>query len=365
MNTIREIILSGNAYERGVQHGGALRTEITAFLNDSRARINLIREKPLDAGIMSELIQQHAAVIEDELPAIADELRGLAAGANISYEDAVLLQVRVELMAYDEKNILEGDCSTLAFKRDKGSVITGQTIDLPGNLTDLGCIFRIIPENEETPEIMMYGFAGLLGYMGLNSNGLSININMVVSDDWTPGVSPYLLVRHMLTLSSADECLNALKKIKRSSSRSFLISDSNGLLNIECTGNEINTNADNLLLHTNHYLDPELKEKDRIHFLFRNSSMKRLALLQKLLPTEKEEITANALFEIFSDHSLYPVGICAHGEGNIRRSETVGAVVMEPGKFLLHARKGNPCTSTTQSFKLSNKIYSAAHVPVE
>ncbi|MEO6723471.1 MAG: C45 family peptidase [Ferruginibacter sp.] len=355
MDTIREIILSGTAYERGWQHGEALRTEINDFLNDSCARINLIRELPLEAGLMSSLIGQHATVIEQELPEIAEELKGLAAGADISYEHAVLLQVRVELMAYNERDILEGDCSTLAFKRDDHTIITGQTIDLPGNMASLGCIFRILPENEDDPEILMYGFAGLLGYMGMNSTGLSVNINMVVSDDWHPGVSPYLLVRHMLTLRSTDECLDALEKIKRSSSRSFLLSDKNGLVNAECTGNEVRTNAGDLLFHTNHYLDEELKKKDRIHFLFKNSSIKRLALLQKLLPANTEDITPAMLFDIFSDHSLYPVGICAHSEGNIRRSETVGAVVMEPAKFVLHARKGNTCVAITHTFKLTNQ----------
>ncbi|MEO6730601.1 MAG: C45 family peptidase [Ferruginibacter sp.] len=356
MNTIPEIILSGNAYERGLQHGRFLGPKINDFLNDNRARINSIRQVPLEEELMQGLVLQHAAVIEAQLPEIALELKGLAAGANISYEDAVLLQVRVELIAWNEQDILEGDCSTLAFNIAPHSVITGQTIDLPGNMTELGCIFRIIPEKENSPEILMYGFAGLLGYMGLNSYGLSININMVVSAGWQPGVSPYLLVRHLLKLSTIEECLHELVKIKRSSSRSFLIADEKRILAIELTGNHLRTIEDTVLLHTNHYLDHELAKEDKMHFLFKNSSIKRLRLLQQLLPDELGKITPEMLFNILSDHTLYPVGICAHGEGNIRRSETVGAVVMEPGKFALHARKGNSCTAITETFKIMNEI---------
>ncbi|MBC7886378.1 MAG: hypothetical protein H7Z13_00710 [Ferruginibacter sp.] len=352
LNTIPEIILSGSAYERGLQHGRLLGPVIRDFLNDNRARINCIRQFPLDEAVIKSQVQQHAAIIEAQLPEIARELRGLAAGANISYEDAVLLQIRVELIAFGEQDILEGDCSTLGFKRQAHAVITGQTIDLPGNMTGLGCIFRILPEKTGDPAILMYGFAGLLGYMGLNSCGLSVNINMVVSGDWQPGVSPYLLVRHLLNQSSIEACLQELRKITRSSSRSFMIADKNRLVNIELTGNEIKIMENTALFHTNHYLDPELAKQDKMHFMFKNSSVKRLKLLKQLLPAEAKKISPEILFSIFADHSLYPVGICAHAGGNIRRSETVAAVVMEPGRFLLHARKGNPCTGTTASFEI-------------
>ena len=356
MNHIPEIILTGNAYERGLQHGQALALQIKGFLNDNRARINSIREFPLEENIIRAQLQQHAAIIEAQLPGIALELKGLAAGADITYEDALLLQYRVELMAYNNRNILEGDCSTIAINLPGQPIITGQTIDLPGNMTELGCIFRIIPENETDPEILIYGFAGLLGYMGMNSHGLSININMVVSDDWQPGISPYLLVRHLLTLPTIDECIEELNKIKRSSSRSFLITKYNRMVNVELTANEIRILEDKMLMHTNHYLDNDLAARDKIHFLFKNSSVKRLKLLQQLLQEETEVINAEMLFDIFADHSLYPVGICAHGEGNIRRSETVAAVVMEPGRLVMYARRGYACTAATEKFSLPQPL---------
>lgn len=351
MNKIPEIILSGNAFQRGLHHGQQLGPQIKDFLNDNKARINSIREFPLNDDVIQNQVKLHAAVIEAELPEIANELKGLAAGAGISYEEAVLLQIRVELMSYGDQDLLEGDCSTIAIKQPGHAAITGQTIDLPGNMTDLGCVFRIIPENDGEPEILMYGFAGLLGYMGMNSHGLSININMVVSNDWHPGVSPYLLVRHFLTLASTEQCLQELNRITRSSSRSLIIADKLSLLNVEFTATQIRVLEEVLMIHTNHYLDTDLIKEDKIHFLFKNSSIKRLKLMQQLLPID-QIINPETLFNIFADHTLYPVGICAHGEGNIRRSETVAAVVMEPELFTMYARKGNACTGETEIFKL-------------
>lgn len=300
---------------------------------------------------MQNLISQHRDVIEAQLPEIAEELKGLAEGAGISYENAILLQQRVELIGNNEEFNLEGDCSTVGLHRLPDQIITGQTIDLPGDMKELIHVFRIIPESDGKPEILMCGFAGLLGYIGLNSFGLSININLVLSDDWQAGISPYLLVRHFLTLTTKEQCLNELKRLRRSSSRNFLISDREGMLNIECTARNISTTHGDCLVHTNHYLT-DLKQQETMNFLFRNSSIKRLQLVEKLLPDISRQITPEQLFTIFSDHSLYPVGICAHAEGNVRRSETVGAVVMQPSINTLHVRKGNPCKTTTKTFRL-------------
>ena len=357
MSLLKEIILSGSPYERGFQHGHQLGSTIREFLNDHRARIHLVRNEPIPDSLIDQLVQQHATVIEHELPVIAEELRGLAEGASISWQDAVLLQMRMELISYRQLDHLEGDCSTIAFRLPApGGIITGQTIDLPGDLTGLTSIFRILPQYPHEPSILLFGFAGLLGYMGMNSFGLSVNINMVLSDDWQPGIPPYLLVRHLLSLRNIDECLRELKQLRRASSRSFIIADKHQLVNVEMTGKKMVIIEDDCLLHTNHFLHQSLQSDDSMHFLFRNSSVKRLERLQQLLPEKPRHITQAEIFEWLSDHSLYPVGICAHGEGNIRRSETVGAVVMEPAGFTMYARRGYPCCCQTQTFTLDKHI---------
>jgi hypothetical protein len=55
------------------------------------------------------------------------------------------------------------------------------------------------------------------------------------------------------------------------------------------------------------------------------------------------------LFAVLSDHSLYPVGLCAHAPDG---EETVAAVVMEPAEGVLWVRKGHPCSAPSQRFAL-------------
>ena len=60
----------------------------------------------------------------------------------------------------------------------------------------------------------------------------------------------------------------------------------------------------------------------------------------------------DAIFDVLSDHSLAPIGLCAHGTGDPRREETVASVVMQPRAGGLHARKGRTCERVTRSFVL-------------
>ncbi|MEM9493655.1 MAG: C45 family peptidase, partial [Myxococcota bacterium] len=247
--------------------------------------------------------------------------------------------------------------------------VIAQTIDLNGNFAEFGRVIRCVPESPEQPEMLLYTFAGLLGYLGLNSAGLAVGINMVLSSGWQPGVSPYLLVRHLLAQTSIAACLHELDRIRRSSSRSLVISDSRELVNVEMTAGDLRVRRGPRLFHTNHYLHPDLVAADRVNILSRNSSIRRLRQIEALVDERGADLSstrperpeasrerAETLFELLSDHSIWPVGICAHAEGQLRRSDTVGAVVMFPAQGRLLVRRGHPCVNQTREFTLSRPV---------
>jgi len=355
MEPLTEIILEGDAYQKGFSHGIQLKETIRNFVKDGRGRTNELRAVPLTDSEFSEFIRAHAATIEQHAPHLSIELKGLAEGAEISYDEAVLLQVRSEII-YSHNSLLDAaECSTIGVHRNAETIL-GQTIDLPGHLAPLGHVFRIKPTHSDQPEILMYGFAGLLGYAGLNSSGLSLNINMLTSSGWKAGVPPYLLCRLILETHSVDEAIAVIKSIPRASSRCFLISDKSRMVTVEMTPDDYQIIEGDVLYHTNHYLDDRLAEDETLHFLFRNSSIRRLNQL-KHLTQDNASLDTEYLFNVFSDHSLFPVGLCAHSEGNIKRQDTVAAIVVEPQKGILYARKGHPCETKTNTFQLEVNIH--------
>src|SRR5689334_5199695 len=96
-NGLTEILLQGSAFEIGEQHGKLLKNEIAAFLSDNLAQVNLLKYSPLH-GDLSEFVAPYKEMINIHLPEIMQELEGLAKGAEISIDQAVLLQIRRELI---------------------------------------------------------------------------------------------------------------------------------------------------------------------------------------------------------------------------------------------------------------------------
>jgi len=230
-----------------------------------------------------------------------------------------------------------------------GRVIVGQTIDLNGNMTGLGRVFSMQPGNGHAPGVLMYSFAGLLGYMGMNSAGVAVAINLVISDEWRVGVPPYLLVRRLLSCTSVKECLNVIEQIPRASSRSFIICDKEQQITVEMTPTRHRVIEAPFLAHTNHYLHPDLTAADRMNIFSRDSSVQRLRILQQQL--NDPGLTLQHIQEVFSGHTLYPTGICAHNQSNLKLNETVAAVIMYPSEGTMWALKGKPCTGHYSPFK--------------
>jgi isopenicillin-N N-acyltransferase like protein len=344
---LQEIRISGEPYERGVQYGRAVGQAVRGFLADHVARINLIRHIPLSAAEISRHVSAHAAVIEREVPHLAIELRGLAAGAEISYEQALILQFRRELIGAPAGDA-GGDCSTIVERRGE-AVLIGQTVDQDGLISDLGLVLRIDPA-EPAPSMLMFTFAGLLGYAGINSAGVAVAINLVTSETVSPGLSPYLLVREALACTSASAAVARVQRLTRASARALTIADRVQVVCCEFTPESFRSWPTSGFIRTNHFLHPEFGADERLNIFSLNGSRRRLAILEAGKASIGMDV--ERAFALFADHSLYPTGLCAHAEGDMRRPDTVAALVMKPNEGVLWACRGNPCSSIPRAFSL-------------
>src|SRR5262249_35274267 len=152
---------------------------------------------------------------------LAAEIEGLAHGAGISREHALLLQLRSEIMGY-RKVRAPGGCTTYA--RTGQTPVLAQTIDLAGNLDDQIAVLDLAPAGKGHSLVLSFG--GQLGYLGLNSHGLAVGLNLVLGGQWRPGVPPYLAIRHLLdTAASVTEAIEILAELPLASSRNIMLCD--------------------------------------------------------------------------------------------------------------------------------------------
>lgn len=168
---------------------------------------------------------------------------------------------------------------------------------------------------------------------------------MVLADRWRAGVPAYLVVRRLLELGSAEECLEELRRLPLASSRCYTIVDSTRAVQAETTPDGMAVLDAPPLAHTNHYLDAALSARDRSHVVIRRESKRRLAHLQArtaaIVPDDDE-----ALFDVLATHDDPP--LCFHGNGDPRAFTTVAAIVLRPDAGRLIARPSPVCASPSQ-----------------
>lgn len=340
--------LAGTPYQLGVAHGAAHRERIAAFLDDDLCRLNRLLAAPTDRARLRATVDQHAEMIAAQIPRTFDELRGLAAGAAIDLRDAVLLQLRREITGYTAWPPAGGDCTTLC-RTAPGEPVLAQTIDLNGDLDDHLTVLSVA-HTDSGRRVLLVGFTGLLGYLGVNSDGLAIGINLVLGGTWGPGVPPYLLVRHLLDeCSTVAQCLDRLAEFRPASSRSLTLCDTRDAAFVEFVAGRSGARSavrhGTDLVHTNHFLTPELADAEAINPFSLTSSRRRLTAGEAVLADLGPDVDPESIMARFAEP---PIRVA--GNGDIRRERTVGAVVLRPALGELHVRRGDPATARTAVF---------------
>ncbi|MFG2967836.1 C45 family autoproteolytic acyltransferase/hydrolase [Streptomyces sp. NPDC048288] len=341
----------GEPFAAGHAHGERLAAPLRSFLGDSLARLGRVMAGPVTLAGLRPVIAAHRAAVTAAAPELAEEVRGIAAGAGIEESEAWLFQLRREIMGYQRVPVRTmGDCTTYARSGSAagGHPVLAQTVDLNGDLDDYLAVLDVARPGTGRRSLVL-SFGGLLGYLGLNSDGLAIGINLVLGGDWgTDGLPPYLAVRHLLdTAGSVEEALEVLAGLRLTSSRVLTLCDPRRAVWVEHLDGEYRVGEAATPVHTNHYLHPDFTTRDQINVFARNSSLRRLdagtAGLAGLPPGAGPE-------EHFAVLAEPPIRV--PDSGDIRRERTVAAVVMLPARGELHVRPGDPALSTTQVFRL-------------
>ncbi len=340
---------AGDSFAIGERHGAERAAALAGFIDDSLCRLNLLLDRPVTITELTPALEAHGEVIAKAVPELAAEIEGLARGAGISREHALLLQLRSEIMGYRKVRAL-GGCTTYA--RTANTPMLAQTIDLAGDLDDQIAMLDI---THPSSRALVLSFGGQLGYLGINSHGLAVGLNLVLGGRWRPGVPPYLAIRHLLdTAASVTEAIEILKELPIASSRNIMLCDRERAASVEILNDERRVleplpgeGEGAQIVHTNHFLHPDFAPYDEVNRFARRSSVRRFETCTDALKHLPLTATAADHMDLFTRE---PIRVPDNGD--IRRDRTVGAVVLLPTLGELHLRPGDPAAATTQVFNL-------------
>ena len=343
---------TGGSFDVGYQHGAVRAGALRAFIDDDLCRINRLAPAPVSVESLRPTLDAYRAAIAAATPRLSEEIDGLARGAGICAELAVLLQVRREIIGF-QRVPARGDCSTYASLSagPDGGPVLAQTVDLNGDLDDQIAVLDVALSGSRRRALVL-SFGGLLGYLGINSDGLAIGLNLVLGGEWRPGLPPYLAIRHLLdSAGCVADALDILRDLPLASSRSLTLCDPMSIVCVEILGDELRLVAAAQSAHTNHFLHPDFTGCDALNVFARNSSLLRLKACEAGLASFAESGRGAGVEEHFA--LLAQPEIRVAGTGDIRRERTVAAVVLLPDRGELHVRPGDPAGSRTQVFRLS------------
>jgi hypothetical protein len=275
-----------------------------------------------------------------------DEVHGLAQGAGISMEEALLCQVRAEAAQK-----WDGGCTCFALTGEATAdrqPLAGQNQDLEPDYSDIAIVLKVRPDDGR-PRAIMFTFAGQLGYAGMNEFGVCQFTNALYDFQWHPGLPYYPLRRVMMEQRTVKACLELLRKARMCSAVNFVLADGTGdIADVEVRpdGMALFDDRLNRRLHTNHYLTQRFAPCETFSL---KDSVPRLSRVRELVDQSWGRITVETMKNILADHSGTPASICRHGAQNM---VSVSGYIAEPTKKLFHVRRGAGCDQNWTTYQV-------------
>jgi isopenicillin-N N-acyltransferase-like protein len=229
-------VFTGTPRERGLAYGRSFREGIARFLARE------IYGAFVGKSHTKDEVRRYAAAcgreIEDWSPEVHAELMGIAEGAEIGPEEAVLITLHEELYHRGVLPKVE-HCTAIAaappVTRD-GRAYLGQTWDWLESVYGTSRMLRW--KREAGPELLAYGFPGMPVGAGLNSAGLALCWTSADLGDHAlgarVGIPSYVLLTHLLYQKSLDAAAAEAKRAKNAGWFTFVMADGDGrMLNLE------------------------------------------------------------------------------------------------------------------------------------
>jgi len=325
-----EIIISGSPDERGNAHGEALSSEIETTI-DYYATIF----KKSSAEIF-ERAKHFRRVIHEYHPAYCEEIEGIAAGAKIREPLWIYaLNSRSEILALDA-SVKVNECTALCFQP---TALLGQNWDWGRQLEKLAVLMQI--RISEDHAIQMLTEPGIIGKIGMNSQGIGTCLNILLINKPLDGVPIHIVLRSILESHTVEEAKVAIQKSGHGKASNILFGDREGNFHyVEFAGDEsfMTQPKGQFAIHTNHYLarpiNPDNDDFRNSYTRFQTAKDKASAL---------SNFTIDEMKAILSDRSNreYPIWRTYEADDDLQEVGTVATIVMDLKAQRLHIRMGN------------------------
>jgi isopenicillin-N N-acyltransferase-like protein len=351
--------VSGPSRERGRQYGEAardrVRTSIDAYREVFAHYTGWDWEKVTDEAV--RYVEPVRAFGERYL----EEMHGLAEGAGVAFDDVLAINTRTEVMfaakarAAGQRTRMPAECTAFAVLPEasaNGHTLIGQNWDWLPHSFDTCVVLEV--QQDDGPDFVTVVEAGLLAKAGMNSSGIGLCANALVSDAdrGEPGVPFHVALRGILDAENPSDALGVLQRGFRSSSANYMVAHRDGIaVDVEGAPGDFSRlfllfPERGVMTHTNHFLSPSFDGKDVSLWVMPDSPF-RLERMRSQVAAADGALSIETFRSALSDHANYPSGICCHPDARDAvpdQGATVASILMDLDERRMWLADGQPCS---------------------
>jgi predicted choloylglycine hydrolase len=254
--------LSGSGYERGLQHGKALKPQIADVLGRFKADLKISRDRDPDSLISEFLhVTDFIPAIKKWTPDLLDEVKGIADGSGQTFETIFAYQLPDEIWVYFDK-LDAHHCSGLGVaKTATHPAYVAQNLDLESWRHGSQTVLHVL-QSETLPEQFIFTTAGLIAANGVNNSSIGVCVNTFMQLNASPdGLPVAFVVRGLLASTSEKSALEFIKNVKHASGQNYILGINDKVFDFEASATGVvqftPVVGGSLVYHTNHPLANE------------------------------------------------------------------------------------------------------------
>jgi isopenicillin-N N-acyltransferase like protein len=332
----------------GTVHRAAVQGTVSAYGRLLRTVHRMSRE---DLGVAGRRVREE---LTGTMPDLLAEIDAIAEGAGVPADDLVAINARTELLAGGARP----ECSVIgvsAARSELSGPLLAQNWDWHPDLGPSLVLWTV--KDRGGAWFTTLTEAGVLAKIGMNSRGLAICLNLLVSslERGDAGVPIHLLIRRLLersgdlasaTAAVRGSCYSASTAISVASSRDPF--DDLRTFELSPAGVSMLEPEDGVLLHTNHFRALPAGSEDRYRRDWPDT-VRRLDELQYRFAELAPDLPVSVDFikRRLASHEGGDIAICCHDRSNpsyADRQETLASVLIVPGEQRMWVAPGSPCT---------------------
>lgn len=344
--------------QRGTQRGRELATGIASAIAGYRRYFEFLSIAEMDVRVAAE--SSHAR-LQAWSPEAAEEVAAVAEGAKVPVGELMEVIARTEIMTLAPASATE--CSTVSFTRP-GSSLAAQNWDWA---VDFSTLWHINDVGAVPGQLRHVGIAeyGMPGKIGLNEAGVGVLLNILKHEgDAAGGVPIHMILERVLsTATTLEEALDIIHSAPTTSSSIITVVTADEVVQVEIANTQKrerragSSNASSaaesgsgFLLHTNHFLHPDLVPGS-LELNATSTSRARQALLEQRLEDYSKRVgsagapesTAELIDILTTGPGEAPVSCTpAPGAAYGDRSATLVTVQIDPKRKQIDLAPGSP-----------------------